>query len=272
MTSFDTKYFDYAEDDIKSKPYKSSIWEMFGFVFTQLLMLGLLLLAGWNTFKVIRRSAYTLPSDGLFTPNVLSQYNGTRGRPILLAVMGSVYDVTKGHKHYAPGEGSYSFFAGKDGSRAYVTGKFDVDLHDDVSDFTPEQHYALLDWKKFYDNSKVYKFVGRVVGRFYDEAGTATPLLMMSQMKAELYEKNKESKLSDFPPCKVSWSKDQGGKVYCDEGRYPRRVLQDLSMSGDLKERCACLETSEVTDAVKMYDGCSAHSSSCKTSQPETST
>jgi len=34
-----------------------------------------------------------------------------------------VFDVTKGRKHYGPG-GGYSFFSGRDGSRAFVSGDF----------------------------------------------------------------------------------------------------------------------------------------------------
>jgi Cytochrome b5-like Heme/Steroid binding domain len=34
-----------------------------------------------------------------------------------------VFDVTRGRKHYGPG-GGYSFFAGRDGSAAFVSGAF----------------------------------------------------------------------------------------------------------------------------------------------------
>jgi cytochrome b involved in lipid metabolism len=38
-----------------------------------------------------------------------------------LAILGEVYDVTAGRRHYGK-DGGYSFFAGRDASRAYVTG------------------------------------------------------------------------------------------------------------------------------------------------------
>lgn len=51
---------------------------------------------------------------------------------------------------YAGAKGGYSFFAGTDASRAYLTGKFQDDLNDDVEDFTDEQFHGLMHWKDFY--------------------------------------------------------------------------------------------------------------------------
>lgn len=42
---------------------------------------------------------------------------------IYVSVLGSVFDVTPGARHYGP-SGSYHAFAGKDASKAYVTGGF----------------------------------------------------------------------------------------------------------------------------------------------------
>lgn len=51
--------------------------------------------------------------------------------PILLAVNGTIYDVSAGRRHYGPG-GSYHFFAGADASRAFVTSCFDSDITPDM--------------------------------------------------------------------------------------------------------------------------------------------
>ncbi|XP_048412872.1 neuferricin isoform X4 [Stegostoma tigrinum] len=49
----------------------------------------------------------------LFTKSELSRYTGEKGSPgLYLAILGQVFDVKKGKKHYGPG-GSYSFFSGK---------------------------------------------------------------------------------------------------------------------------------------------------------------
>ncbi|RKF61733.1 hypothetical protein OnM2_039005 [Erysiphe neolycopersici] len=67
-----------------------------------------------------------------FTDDDLKLFDGTdTKKPILLAVNGTVYDVTLGRRFYGPG-GSYHFFAGKDASRAFVSSCFDVDLTPDM--------------------------------------------------------------------------------------------------------------------------------------------
>ena len=66
------------------------------------------------------------------TPAELALYNGTdNSLPIYLAINGSVYDVSASPDYYGPG-GSYHFFAGQDGTRAFVTGCFDEDVTPDL--------------------------------------------------------------------------------------------------------------------------------------------
>lgn len=48
----------------------------------------------------------------LFTNEELSRCNGEDNQELYLAILGVVYDVTKGKKHYGPGE-SYHAFIGK---------------------------------------------------------------------------------------------------------------------------------------------------------------
>lgn len=51
--------------------------------------------------------------------------------PIYVALNGSVYDVSASPHLYGPG-GSYHFFAGRDATRAFVTGCFEEDLTGDL--------------------------------------------------------------------------------------------------------------------------------------------
>ena len=106
----------------------------------------------------------SLSGTRLFTRNELAAH-GPHGplKPILLSVLGRVYDVSKGPEYYGP-NGGYNFFAGRDGSRAYVTGEFnEKGLTDDLEGLSPLQVGEIDGWTKFYD--KEYTFVGKLIGR-----------------------------------------------------------------------------------------------------------
>lgn len=97
----------------------------------------------------------------------LKQYDGTdESKPILLAIQGRLYDVTKGRSYYGPG-GGYHIFAGRDASRSFVTGCFDVNSEQctknahDLSDFDATQMNTIKEWMDFYEKS--YKFVGTLI-------------------------------------------------------------------------------------------------------------
>ncbi|KAH0541541.1 hypothetical protein FGG08_004016 [Glutinoglossum americanum] len=125
----------------------------------------------------------------------LARYDGSDPElPIYVAVNASIYDVSAGRAFYGPG-GSYSFFAGRDASRAFVTGCFGEDLTWDLRGveemFLPvgedeeglsrgevkvrreremreakrQVHGAVEHWVKFFEGSGKYFFVGKVVGR-----------------------------------------------------------------------------------------------------------
>lgn len=49
----------------------------------------------------------------LFTMEELTQFDGIHNEQLFLSILGSVYDVSKGAKHYGPG-GSYNYFVGKE--------------------------------------------------------------------------------------------------------------------------------------------------------------
>lgn len=127
------------------------------------------------------------------TPEELALYDGSdETKPIYLAINGTIFDVSAGRNTYGPG-GSYSVFAGRDATRAFVTGCFledrtsDLrgaeeiylaveDLEEDLSsgerkkraekerrDAKRKVAGEVQNWENFYKNSKKYFEVGRVI-------------------------------------------------------------------------------------------------------------
>ncbi|EMS46970.1 Membrane steroid-binding protein 1 [Triticum urartu] len=97
---------------------------------------------------------------GELSEEELRQYDGSdRTKPLLMAIKGQIYDITRSRTYYGPG-GPYAIFAGKDASRALAKMSFEPqDLTSDVSGLGPFELDALIDWE--------YKFVSR-----YNMVGT----------------------------------------------------------------------------------------------------
>jgi len=102
----------------------------------------------------------------VFTLAELKQYDGSDpNKPIYLAIRSRVYDVSagKGRKTYGKG-GSYNHFAGRDATRAFVTGNFKSEgLVSDESGLTADQKKSIDNWEKFYDTHADYFFVGNLI-------------------------------------------------------------------------------------------------------------
>ena len=162
-------------------------------------------------------------NDRLFTRDELTKL-GPHSKRIHLSILGRVYDVTKGRKHYGS-KGSYWFFAGRDATRSFVSGDFsDSGLTDDLEGLALREYLGIVDWVETYERD--YTYVGRLIGTFYDKNGDATDALLDAEMKIglgrELQAQEKERDIL-FPPCNSHWS---GGKgevptVWCSDKRYP---------------------------------------------------
>jgi predicted heme/steroid binding protein len=144
------------------------------------------------------------------TPEELALYNGTdKVKPIYLAINGTIFDVSEGRHSYGPG-GGYSVFAGRDATRAFVTGCF---LEDRTSDLRgAEEVYLPIEdpdeeirsgerkkraererreakkkvlqevqkWENFYRNHKKYFEVGNLLGTD-EHTGPAPELCEIAQ-------------------------------------------------------------------------------------------
>ena len=227
-------------------------------------------------------SGQCLPSgEKLFTPDTLKAFDGNQGtKEVYLAFLGVVYDVSRGSKHYGPG-GTYSMFAGRDASRAFVTGDFNTEgLLDDVTDLETASFSGIRDWAAFYD--KEYVRVGRVTGTYFDSNGCPTQAITVIESKYKQLEKDEAEKKdfdSLYPPCNSEWSQEtQTTRFWCtnlsggvkrDWVGYPRKLFIPSSRTS----RCTCYKTSErlepgivydVEDPlIEGYEGCDPHSHEC---------
>ncbi|XP_078535809.1 neuferricin [Lissotriton helveticus] len=273
---------------------------MLGYLAAVATCLAAVVLVGWDPWPLadLPGVSYLFPPpeecaspkeapDRLLTSTELGRYTGTEGsHGLYLALLGEVFDVQRGHKHYGPG-GSYSFFAGRDASRAYVTGDFtETGLVDDVSGLSPLEMVSVKNWLSFYHKNYVY--IGKLVGRYYDESGRATEALKAADEVAEEGLKQNaqsEEEKKHFPPCNSEWTSSTGTRVWCSKqsGGVERDwvgVPRKLYKPGAKDHRCVCvrttgpptghLEPAEHSDrgdldepTLQEYEGCHALSEWC---------
>jgi len=103
------------------------------------------------------------PVVHVFSPSELSKYDGSDpSLPIYLGFLGDVFDVTSGSQYYGPNSG-YHIFAGRDGTRAFLTGCFNEQgATHDLRGLTEQQLESIRKWHGFYKDHKTYKFVGTI--------------------------------------------------------------------------------------------------------------
>ncbi|XP_064460658.1 neuferricin-like [Ornithodoros turicata] len=227
-------------------------------------------------------------ADGVFSSEMLEAYDGSaNSRGVYLAVLGRVYDVQKGAEHYRPG-GGYSHFAGRDASRAYITGDFsEAGLSDDLTGVEDDSLLSFKEWVDFYETE--YKFVGKLSGRYYTNEGRPT-----EELKAVLaaIERAKEKRIKDkaaeerFPPCNSEWAQHTGTILWCSKksGGIERDwvgVPRQYFEPGKPDPRCVCVRNTgppsdnpTATDHknrgdldhphLKEYPGCVPTSDTCK--------
>ncbi|XP_046396960.1 neuferricin isoform X2 [Ischnura elegans] len=215
----------------------------------------------------------------LLSSEELKKYGGSgRNGKLYLSILGKIFDVTKGKKHYGEG-GGYSFFTGRDASRAYVTGDFtETGLIDEVLDLTPQQLKGLQGWLEFY--IKEYKYVGKLIGRYYDPMGRKTEYLQQVEeiiKEAQRKERENDAEKRKYPPCNTEWSASKGSRVWCSNksGGILRDwvgVPRKLYVVGSSTPRCVCvrhpsekhLDGPSLSDPqLEEYPGCHKDSISC---------
>ncbi|CAL8398373.1 unnamed protein product [Boreogadus saida] len=211
------------------------------------------------------------PHMRVLSRDELSLYDGASGsKGLYLAIIGQVFDVQKGDRHYGV-NGGYHGMAGKDASLAFISGDFtESGLIDDVSTLSPSQVVALYDWLAFYQ--KDYTPIGRLVGRFYTEKGLPTEALMKLEellFEGQRLKSQLQAESQKFPSCNSEWSPTLGGRVWCStrSGGVERSwagVPRKLFSPGSSRSRCVCVEDpSSGSPNMQDYQGCHPDSDSC---------
>lgn len=211
-------------------------------------------------------------SGTVFTVDQLRTKDGSSDSGLWIAILGRIYDVERGRKHYGPG-GGYSFFAGRDATTAFITGDFEGEVTEDLDDvlkLPPRDIHAVWNWMKFYE--KDYKFVGKLVGRYYDSDGEETEYLKTVRREVELEEQNRErleNEKQEFPPCNTEWSQEKGSTFWCSEKSggvqrdwigVPRKIFKP----GQTDFNCVCVHDSKLDSPnLKEFDHCDSKSTKC---------
>ncbi|CAB3228586.1 unnamed protein product [Arctia plantaginis] len=220
----------------------------------------------FNTFK-------TEVKTGVYSEQELAQFNGIEKSNLYLAVLGVVFDVTKGKKYYEKGSG-YHYFVGKDGSRALVTGDFKDESQDKdhVMDLSCNELSTVLHWRNTFE--KKYDEIGILSGRFYDNNGdeTAYTRELKNKLKqCDLEKANTKEENLKYPPCNIAWSEAEGTKVWCttSSGGIRRSwtgVPRQLYSPGVDKPRCICLNLNDKTTSSRLiteYKNCPETATTC---------
>lgn len=185
------------------------------------------ILASANTSNILAAA-----HGRVFSAADLAQFDASNpALPIYLAVLGEVFDVTEGRRFYAP-PSHYSYFSGRDGSRAFATGEF-TDATGraghDLADLLDAQLITIDDWRKSYHEK--YTFLGRLYqsdgSGFYDAQGQATQRLTDIHGRlgaARALASQQAEYLKNVPGCNSYFRQGEGGRIWCDGGLLPRKV------------------------------------------------
>jgi len=195
------------------------------------------------------------PGAPMWTVVELAKHDGQdRTRPLLLAIVGEVYDVGPGERHYGPGEG-YNGMAGKDASRSFTTGNFKDDAVPGIGDLSVDQLKDIFSWRSFYRKHEEYRFVGFLEGTFYDKEGHPLKALQKveaTHAKSERDEKVHQDLRQQFKGCNTKNSQDKPHtEIWCDDsyhGKGTRPVFISAKMVEISKDDswCTCLTDAQI--------------------------
>mmetsp|Transcript_126872 Transcript_126872/g.283594 ORF Transcript_126872/g.283594 Transcript_126872/m.283594 type:complete len:322 (-) Transcript_126872:62-1027(-) len=158
----------------------------------------------------------------LWSAEELAVHDGRdQAKPLLLAVLGEVFDVGPGERHYGP-QGGYSVFSGCDASRAFSGSELSGERRtSQVEDLGTDDLESIFSWRSFYRSHEEYRFVGVLNGRHFDDRGRPTPELLRLEARHAAEsdaERLREQLRQRFKSCN---SRQVGGEshfeIWCDD-------------------------------------------------------
>lgn len=187
-----------------------------------------------------------------------------------LSIVGHVFNVSAGRSYYGKG-GSYSFFAGRDATRAFASGDFtEKGLLESAEGLEPAACLAIEKWRKFFMSHAKYEFLGYLEDSLYMNAATQTPKFAMLQLQecagtGEIESIAARSKAF----CNTEWDlRTNIRRVWCGDedssDMAPRKALF-ATHDGGLKEQCMCIPIQQLASRKDLleYDGCDSRGLSC---------
>ncbi|XP_031663773.1 neuferricin isoform X3 [Oncorhynchus kisutch] len=216
---------------------------MLGFIISFIFVLVAILLLRQDWANITGDAPQsTVPPARLIIKDELSLYTGEENsKGLYLAILGQVFDVEKGMKHYGPG-GGYRFFAG--GVPVRLAGLLSQGLR-----------------------------ACRLVGRFYSESGEPTEALLQVEAALEQGRRLKDQAQAEkqhLPACNSEWNAARRGRVWCStkSGGVQRDwagVPRKLFSPGSGRSRCVCVQNSSTLENpnIQEYEDCPPHADSC---------
>ena len=115
--------------------------------------------------------------DRLISHDELAKHT-TKDKRIWLSILGKVYDVTEGVDFYDATRGGYKFYAGRDASPCFATGKNTPEgAEEKIDEWETKKQLGVYEWSTFYANHNKYTYMGVLAGsKYYDELGNETQL------------------------------------------------------------------------------------------------
>jgi predicted heme/steroid binding protein len=238
-------------------------------VLTSLLVVIIALISS-RIYQPSYPTGYKLPNDlQVFTKDQLSAFKGNESKTslIYISIIGHVYDVTNGRQFYGP-DGGYAGFAGRDGTRAFVSGNFTEDgLIENIDDMKDQELFDIWEWKSFYDKEEKYIFKGYVDGMYINKHGVKLPYYFQCEKRVEelkLKKMHEKDLKSGHPTCNSRWESGKGSKVWCEEGRVPRKWFLDPTKDA---YACYCFASPNVLPKegrLEEYKNCVSTESVCE--------